>query len=149
MRPPFLILVVDDDPLLLDIVSRAARDSFPEASFLQVHSCTEAIQYIHELDNFGPKLILLDVDLHSSQSGFSFLAFLRKHAQARFLPVVMLTVDESQDTIDTAYSQWTSGFTVKPDSFQGWKQYFLLLRQYWFNTVTIPAVQFHKLDYWK
>ena len=149
MRPPFLILVVDDDPLLLDICTRASKEHFPEASFLQVRSCSEAIQYIHELDGFGPKLILLDIDLNSNQSGFTLLTFLKEHAQARFLPVVMLTVDESRDTVVAAYSEWTSSFTIKPDSFGGWKQYFLVLRQYWFNTVTVPAVRFHKLDYWK
>jgi CheY-like chemotaxis protein len=149
MRPPFLILVVDDNPLLLDLCTRAAKEHFPEASFLQVHSCPEAIQYIHQLDYFGPRLILLDIDLNSNQSGFTFLMFLKAHPQARFLPVIMLTVDESPATIDTAYEQWASSFTVKPDSFGGWKQYFLLLRQYWFNTATLPAVRFHKLVYWK
>jgi CheY-like chemotaxis protein len=145
MRSPFLILVVDDDPLLLDLFNRASKDSFTEASFVQVHSCPEAIQYIHQLDGFGPKLILLDIDLNSNQSGFTFLTFLKEHPQARFLPVSMLTVDDSPDTVVAAYAQWTASFSVKPDSFAGWKQYFLLLRQYWFNTVTIPAVRFHKL----
>jgi DNA-binding NarL/FixJ family response regulator len=144
MRAPFLILVVDDDPLLLDILNRASRNSFPEASFRQLTSCTEAIRYIHELDGYGPKLVLLDIHLNSSQSGFTFLTFLKNHTQARSLPVIVLTLDDAHETVETAYEALTASFTVKPDSFEGWKQYFVLLRQYWFEMVTVPSVRFHK-----
>ncbi|SFF21725.1 response regulator [Spirosoma endophyticum] len=149
MQPKFLILLVDDDPLLVDILTRAAQGSFPEAFFIQVFSSSEAITYIQALDGRGPKLVLLDIDLGAKLNGFDFLAFLRTHDQARFLPVVMLTVDDLPSTIGSAYLMGASSFTVKPASFEGWKTYFATLRLYWFSTVTIPPIRFQKWDYWK
>ncbi|MVM41515.1 response regulator [Spirosoma sp. HMF3257] len=150
MQPKFLILLVDDDRLLVDILRKASQVSFPEASFIQVFSASEAISYIHALDDkWGPKLILLDIDLGATLNGFNLLAFLRTHTEARFLPIVMLTVDELPTTIGTAYTVGVSSFTVKPASFEGWKNYFATLKLYWFSTVTIPPIRFRKLNYWK
>lgn len=145
MQPKFLILLVDDDSSLLHVLSLAAKISFPEASFIQVHSNEEAITYIHELDHYGPKLILLDIDLGINQSGVDFAAFLRVHPEGCFLPIVMLMIDQLPTTIGLDYLAGASSFTVKPASFRDWQIYLGTLRLYWFNTVTIPPVRFHKL----
>lgn len=149
MQPKFLILLVDDDPLLGDILDRASRISFAEASFIQVYSAAAAKTYINELEWHGPKLVLLDIDLGSDQTGFNLLAFLSSHREARFLPVVMLTVDQLASTITEAYLVGASSYTVKPSSFGDWQTYMATLRLYWFSTVTIPPIRFHKLEYWK
>lgn len=149
MQPKFLILLVDDDPMLLELINRAARSSFPEASFVQVKSNPEAISYIHELDTYGPKLILLDVNLGSDQSGFDFAFFLKVHPQGRFLPIVVLSIDQVPVNITSAYLSGISSYTVKPASFEEWKIYFTILRNYWYITVTIPPILFHKLVYWE
>ncbi|QHV98688.1 response regulator [Spirosoma endbachense] len=146
MRPPFLILLVDDDALLVDILHRASRETFPEASFIQVYSNSEAITYINQLDGYGPKLVLLDIDLGSSINGFDFLAFLQAHAEGHFLPVVMLTAIQLPSSIVAAYSTGASSFTVKPFSFIDWKTYLGILRQYWFLAATIPPIRFYKRE---
>lgn len=146
MKPQFPILLVDDDLLLLDILNRAAARTFPEASFTQVYNATEAITYINGLNRSGPKLVFLDIDLRSNLTGFDFLKFLKTHPQGRLLPIIMLTVDQEPSRIEAAYSMGSSSYIVKPDSFENWKQYLNTLRLYWFNTVTIPPIQFQKLD---
>ncbi|GAB3788477.1 hypothetical protein GCM10028818_55110 [Spirosoma horti] len=149
MQPKFLILLVDDDSSLVEVLPLAVKSSFPEASFIQVHSHSEAIAYIHALDHYGPKLILLDIDLGSNQSGLDLAAFLRVHPEGRFVPIVILTIDQLPTTIGLAYLAGASSFTVKPASFGEWQIYLATLRLYWFSTVTIPPVRFHKLEYWK
>lgn len=146
MKSQFPILLVDDDALLVDILHRASREHFPEASFIQVFSNPEAIMYIKALDGHGPKLVLLDIDLGSSVNGLDFLVFLQAHPEGRLLPVVMLTASQLPSAIMTAYTTGAASFTVKPFSFDDWKMYFVTLRQYWFDTVTIPAVRFYKQD---
>lgn len=146
MQPKFMILLVDDDPQLADILHRASRVTFPEASFTQVHSHTEAISYINGLDTYGPRLVLLDIDLGESHTGFDFVTFLRAHQQARFLPIVMLTVDELPSAINSAYLVGASSFTLKPSSYEDWKAYMSILRLYWYSTVTMPLIQFHKAE---
>jgi CheY-like chemotaxis protein len=149
MQPKFLILVVDDDPLLLDTLNRAAWRSFPNVSFIQIYSATEAIIYINELDGHGPNLGFLDIDLQSELTGFDFLRFLKDHAQAHLLPVIMLTNNQEPSSIDSAYLLGASSHVVKPESFEGWRQHLITLRLYWFSVVTIPPVRFQKLDYGK
>ncbi|MFD2934312.1 response regulator [Spirosoma flavum] len=144
MKPQFLVLVVDDDILLTDILNRASRSSFPEATFIQVHSSTEAKKYIEDLDGYGPKLVLLDINLQDKVSGLDFLAFLRAYSQTRFLPVVMLTASQLPQDIETAYTFGASSFTVKPFSYEDWRVYLSNLRLYWFETVTLPAIRFHR-----
>ncbi len=144
----FPILVVDDDPLLLEILTRASVHSFPEASFTQLYTAGAAIHYIKELDGYGPKLVLLDIDLADVANGFDFLALLEAHPEARLLPVVVLSSSRLPEDIETTYSHGASSFTNKPFSYQEWKTYLNQLRIYWFDTVTTPRIWFHKEEPW-
>jgi len=65
----FLILLIDDDPDLLDILTRAAQKGFVEARFVQIHSTREATAYFSQLDGYGPRLVLLDMDLQEDHTG--------------------------------------------------------------------------------
>ncbi|MFD2935227.1 response regulator [Spirosoma flavum] len=146
MRPKFLILVVDDDLLLMEILIRASRSSFPEATFVQAYSSSGALTYINNLDGYGPKIVLLDINLQDMMTGFGLLALLHTHPKARLLPVVMFTISQLLRDIQTAYSFGASSFTVKPFTYEEWKTYLSHLRLYWFQTVTLPKVSFHKLN---
>ncbi len=145
MQSKFQILIVDDDLHLMEILNRASLHSFPEASFIQAYSSTEAIAYIKNLNGYGPKLVLLDINLQDGANGFAFLTVLRSHPEALFLPVVMLTVSQLPHDIEVAYTSGASSFTVKPFSYNDWKTYLSHLRLYWFETVTLPAIRFHKI----
>jgi len=144
MPAQFSILLVDDDPLLAEIINRASRRSFPEASFVQVYSATQAITYLNNLDGYGPKLILLDLDLQDKVNGLDFLIFLRSHDEARFLPVVMLTASQLPSDVVEAYTIGASSFTIKPFSFGDWVLYLGTLKEYWLRTVTLPLIRFTK-----
>ncbi|GAB2539331.1 response regulator [Spirosoma aerophilum] len=141
MLTSFLILVVDDDPLLKDILDRAAQNNFPEASFIQVNRFEEAKKYIEELEGKVPKIVLLDVDLHDRVDGLDFLALIRVHPKGRALPVVVLSANDTPQLVERSYTFGASSFTLKPFSFEDWKQYLSRLRMYWFETVTLPDVR--------
>jgi CheY-like chemotaxis protein len=138
----FLILVVDDDPLIKDILDRAAQSSFPEAYFVQVSRFEEAKKYIEELEGKTPKIVLLDVDLHDRVDGLDFLALIRVHPKGRAIPVVMLSTNDTSQLVERSYSFGASSFTIKPFSFEDWKHYLARLRMYWFETVTLPDVRY-------
>lgn len=142
MPSSFSILLIDDDPWLAEVLTRAARSPFPEASFHQVYSAEEAKRYIEQLAGYGPKLILLDINLNEMITGFNLLAYLHAHPQARFVPVLMLTVSQLPNDVKLAYEIGASSFTVKPFSYQEWQTYLVNLRQYWYKTVSLPSIQF-------
>lgn len=144
MPSTFSILVVDDDPHLIELLTLAGQQSFPEASFFQITSVAEAIAYIKTLDGYGPRLVLLDLRLSPIENGLHFLSFLRANADTRFLPVVMLTISDLKSDIDNSYATGVSAFTIKPIRFDAWVEYVRNLRIYWFDTVTLPAIIFNK-----
>lgn len=144
MPSQYSILLVDDDPHLVDLLKHAAKQVFPEASFLQVTSATEAITYIETLEGYGPRLVLLDLNLSPIDNGLHFLSYLRANESTRFLPVVILTVSNLYDDIENSYALGVSAFTIKPTHLDEWVDYVRNLRNYWFDTVTLPALVFNK-----
>jgi len=138
----FPVLVVDDDPLIADVLNRAANSSFPEASFIPVTSFEDAKTYIDNLEGKGPKIVLLDIDLQDKVDGLDFLALLRAHPKGRLLPVVMLSASKTERQVERAYSFGASAFTIKPFTYTDWKTYLSNLRVYWFETVTLLDVRY-------
>lgn len=138
MSALFPILLIDDDPLLLDILVQAAKTSFPEASFQQALSLQQARSFLTNPDQDPPKLVLLDLDMSEQMNGIEFLAVLRAQAHTRMLPVLMLTISQLPADVQAAYANGASSFTVKPADYKGWIAFISNLRLYWFNTVTLP-----------
>jgi CheY-like chemotaxis protein len=107
----FPMLVVDDDPAIAEILQRAAKSNFPEASFTPVRSFEDAVSYLENLEGKGPKLILLDINLESDGEGPGFLSLLRSHPQGRLVPTIMLSASESSHQIREAYELGATSFT--------------------------------------
>ncbi|SOD88177.1 response regulator [Spirosoma fluviale] len=141
---PFSILLVDDDPFVAEVLTRSARQNFPEASIQVKTSYAEAQAYVESLEGKGPKLILLDIDLQTGPDGFAFLYYLRNHPQGRLLPVVMLSYHDETENVEKAFSMGASLFTRKPSVYSAWQAYVQQLRHYWFETITVPTVWFGK-----
>ncbi len=144
MPQQFQILLVDDDPLIADILQRASVSSFPEASFIHISSFDEAKKYIEQLEGRGPKIVLLDIDLQDKVDGLDFLALLRAHPKGRILPVVMLSASKTPSLVERAYTYGASSFTTKPFSYADWKQYLANLKTYWYETVTLLDIRHYK-----
>lgn len=145
MNASFLILLVDDDPFIADILNRAACTEFSEAHFVHVPSFQLAAQYLEGLQGRGPRLVLLDIDLHTEHTGFDFLARMRAHPQGRLVPIVMLSTNNKPVNVRRAYDLGANVFTTKPFDYEDWKQYVRHLRAYWFETVQTPALRFEQL----
>lgn len=138
MSALFPILLIDDDPLLLDILVQAAKTSFPEASFQQALSLQQAPSLLTKPDQGPPRLVLLDLDMSEQMNGINFLAVLRAQAQTRMLPVVMLTISQLPVDVQTAYANGASWFAIKPADYKGWITFISNLRLQWFSPVTLP-----------
>ncbi|GAB2547773.1 response regulator [Spirosoma aerophilum] len=140
----FPILLIDDNPHMVDILNRVASLLFVEAEFIAVHSFAQAAAYLEGLHGRGPRLILLDVDLQSALNGFDFLSLLRGHPQVCSVPVVVLSANQSTNVANDAYQLRANVFTRKPDSYEGWKAYVSQLRAYWYATAAVPKLWFDK-----
>ncbi|GAB3335245.1 response regulator [Larkinella ripae] len=146
MPPTFEILLIDDDSTILEILNRVAPTSFPTATFTQVATAKEAKDYLHSLEGYGPRLILLDINLDSPETGFDFLTYLRSKRQYNGLPVVMLTISRAPADIRNSYETGANSFAAKPFDLGGWKTLLEALRLYWVETVALPTIYYRKED---
>ncbi len=86
-----LILVVDDDPTVIDLLTRSlAREGY------RVHSATNGRDALEAARTQRPRLITLDV-MMPSMDGWSVLSALKAEEATRDIPVVMVSmVDDKQ-----------------------------------------------------
>ena len=138
MPRKFVILFVDDDQSIQQIAERAARSSFPAATLVFLSSSREVKAYFENPENQLPKLVLLDVNLNEQVNGIEILSSLRARRRTYTVPVIVFTGDELGRRARQAYSTGASSFTIKPFSYEQWKNYMTLIRQYWFETVQLP-----------
>ncbi len=82
MKAPATILLVDDEPALIDILERYLCDD----GFLVVRAA-DGPSAVSAFERFAPDLVVLDINL----PGFSGLDVLRRIREIRNVPVIMLT----------------------------------------------------------
>lgn len=81
------ILVVDDDPCVLDMHTRMVRSYLSACRILQAHHGSQALELMsHE----RPDLVLLDL-MMPEMDGFSVLEAMRDQQHTRNIPVIVLT----------------------------------------------------------
>jgi DNA-binding response OmpR family regulator len=139
MAASFPILLVDDEPQIAEVLQRAARQAFPEARFEYISHPDEVLPYLENHSHSVPRLILLDVDFGSSQTGIDLIAQLRHHPRGHIVPIVMLSGNEDKKTVLASYHQGANVYTHKPYSYNEWKAYVQALRAYWFTQIAPPA----------
>ncbi|GAB4038206.1 hypothetical protein GCM10028809_55650 [Spirosoma gilvum] len=57
----------------------------------------------------------------------------------------MLSVSGEETKIKQAYDQGAVAYTRKPEDLQGWHTYVTMLRQYWYQSVSLPTMD-HPLN---
>lgn len=132
-----LILIVDDEPPIIDILRRVGKKHFPEAVFTSANSPLEALTYLENTAQPQPDLILLDIDLHSTINGIELLPQIRERTRM-LTPVIMFSTSDTRPNITQAYTHGASAYTRKPYDLDGWADYVKLLRDYWFRLSLLP-----------
>ena len=109
MRSTARVLVIDDavaDVILLETV-------LAEAGFTDVASVTDPRDALATYRSFDPDLILLDLHM-PHMSGLDVMAALGPEIGASFVPIVVLTADDSPAARHNALAAGAKDFLVKP-----------------------------------
>lgn len=123
---PLRVLVVDDEReirLMLWLILEQSKCLPTFASNL-----SEARDCLRQVE---PDLMLLDIDLDGQSEGLELCAALKRASSSPFPVVVMLTADDSPETVAAAAQRGADGYVVKPfsptqilglvDSFDAWR----------------------------
>jgi putative two-component system response regulator len=104
------IIVIDDHEANVEALTRILH----RAGFTCIHGTTDSLAGVAVIQRWDPDLILLD--LHMPRlDGFGVLEAIQPEiAAARYLPVLMLTADSSDETKRRALSGGVKDFLTKP-----------------------------------
>lgn len=125
------ILLIDDDPYVLEIMQRVSRTMFPQALYYYCRNTQEAVEYLQYPYAEQPYLILLDVYFGNGvQDGLSFLPSLKKLINDQQLSIIVLSSYGNEARIQQAYDLGATAFLEKPQNYQDWKKCVTTLSTY-------------------
>lgn len=143
-QPPVHILIADDD--LDDCLM--TREAFRECKLSNplhfVHDGEALLDYLKHRPPYTdanryplPGLILLDLNM-PRMDGRETLQAIKRDAQLRSIPVVILSTSSATEDISHSYAIGVNSFITKPVSFSGLLEVVKNLGRYWLEIVELP-----------
>ena len=140
------VLVIDDSDDHWFLIQNALRECLPEIASVRVADPVEALALLSDWSTQEweiPKLILQDLYLPDREDGWDLLRQIKAMpAPCNQIPIIMFSSSDTREDITDAYHYGCASYLVKPISYEGWINYFQELRSYWWETVTLPPMQF-------
>jgi EAL domain-containing protein (putative c-di-GMP-specific phosphodiesterase class I)/CheY-like chemotaxis protein len=103
------VLVVDDNQSNTALVSRVLR----RAGLLDVVEAQDPTTVAAILETVEPDLVLLDLRM-PVMNGFEVLEVIQRHAGNYYLPVIVITADDSHESVERALAMGAHDFVRKP-----------------------------------
>lgn len=126
------ILLVDDNPMDVDLTLRALRQDHLANPIEIARDGEEALAWIPRWEAGEPRplVILLDINMPRI-GGLEVLRQLKAHPRMRSIPVVMLTTSAVSEDMEAAYAYGANSYIVKPVDFDQFNEFAALIKQYW------------------
>lgn len=138
------ILIAEDDPDDRRLALEAAAEGQLKVRLEFVEDGEELLDFLGRQVALGaehgqmPRLILLDLNMPRID-GREALRAIKMDPHLRNIPVVVLSTSSSEKDISSTYDLGVNSFIVKPGSFGSLVAVMVAIRQYWFETVTLPS----------
>lgn len=110
------ILVVDDDPVILDLVSMVLRTDYDEDVSV-MSSAQGALEILNRKDERFDVLIL-DIDM-PEMNGIELCTKVRALPAYRATPIIMLTARTDMSSIESAFAAGATDYITKPFDLKG------------------------------
>ena len=137
-----IILLIEDNPDDFLIIKRVLFDCMPKVKLVVATTAEEALHQLsqdNQIHKRIPRLILLDLYLPKRTNGLDLLKQIKGSTSPyRLIPVAVLSHSELPEDVRMSYDLGTNSYIVKPGNYDQWRAYFQSLRQYWWDTVTLP-----------
>ncbi len=101
------ILVIDDDPLILDIYARKFKDEH-----FAVRCITDAEATADSVAAYAPSLILLDIAM-PHKDGLTILKELKESPATKAITVILLTNNAGKDDMERGLSLGADDYILK------------------------------------
>lgn len=119
------VFVVDDDPLLLELLSLNLR-----ADGLEVNSFDHGLEVCARAASESPDVIVLDVML-PDRDGLSVLRELKSDPDTRDIPVVLLTAKATDEEVWAGWAAGADYYITKPFELDALLRFIDRLGRFW------------------
>ena len=139
---PIDVLLVEDNPGDAQLVIEAFRSSEVLHNLHTVVDGEEAMTFLHREGKYAdvplPDIILLDLNL-PKKDGRKLLAEIKGDPDLRRIPVVIMTISNSEEDILTTYSMHGNSYVTKPLDPENFVNVFKALADFWLRVVRLPS----------
>lgn len=108
MNPKHRILICDDDPLLIELMSFRLQ-----AKGFEVITAMDGDEALSKVASEQPSLVVLDA-MMPRLDGFEVLSRIKSDAGVAHIPVIMLTARKGEKDIVSALERGADDYLVKP-----------------------------------
>lgn len=140
------VLVIEDNNDHWQLIDKAIEQYLPGVATRLASTAQQAMALLTEWCQQEwelPKLILLDLYLPQRQDGYSLIRQIKSlPASVSRIPIVTYSSSNRQEDILQAYQLGTSAYVIKPALYHEWNHIFMDLKEYWWNTVNLPPLDF-------
>lgn len=138
------ILLVEDNEGDIILTLEALKEANVSNTIHVVTDGEEALQYLQKQGRFNnavtPDLILLDINLPKID-GKEVLAEIKKDADLKVIPVVILTTSSSEKDILESYQHHANCYITKPVDFQNFIHVVNMIKNFWISIVQLPNLK--------
>lgn len=135
------ILLVEDNPGDVDLTLEALDEAKIRNEVHVAEDGVEAMAFLRREGSYAdaprPDLVLLDLNM-PRMDGRQVLEEVKKDADLRRIPIVVLTTSEDEQDVLDAYEHSANAYIVKPVDFQQFFGTIRALEDFWLTVVRLP-----------
>jgi two-component system, chemotaxis family, response regulator Rcp1 len=136
------ILVVEDNPGDARLIMEALKSNKIYNSLHITTDGVEAMEFLHREGKFTnvprPDLIFLDLNL-PRKDGREVLAEIKSDERYKQIPVVIMTMSQSEEDILKSYSLHANCYVKKPIDLDQFVKVIESIEDFWFSLVKLPS----------
>lgn len=132
MQSPQPILLVEDNPVDLDLTLRAFKRRHLNNTIELARDGEEALAWFARWEAGAPLPVVILLDINMPRiGGLEVLRQLKAHPRFRSIPVVMLTTSADSGDVHSAYQLGANSYIVKPVDFEKFMDVAIQIELYW------------------
>lgn len=138
------ILIADDDADDQLMLKEAFRELDMEKVVDIVNDGQEVLDYLTQHGKFEnkhllPRIILLDLNM-PRKDGREVLATIKSLPVLNKIPVIVFSTSSHAEDISSVYDLGANSYICKPNTYNELLKIATAIKQYWINTVQVPAL---------
>ncbi len=141
MTSKYQILLVEDNSGDQRLTLEALRNGTTSVQLNIVQDGVEAMAYLRREGKYSeairPTLIILDLNL-PRKDGREVLAEIKRDADLRRIPVVVLTTSKAEEDINKSYDYYANCYITKPVDLDRFFAVVKAIEDFWLKMVELP-----------